>query len=353
MKSISELEEVFVGAIEENRLRSTIQQWEALTDSLPPDVRDRINQAKDAVAELDSDVEKEMSRVGRLFSDHDVPLQSIAKSNPDSVTHGIRLTVDRTAASVAAALLEGIGYESAAREDMRVWSRFIHFYDSTTFWSATGTQFRIRLQWKANYQLSGRVGNILKPTMADLSFVPLPGRMRPAYILVRVVRRCLGFRRRAERDLGPFLGTPIGLIQPLLEFSGLKTGQQFVDLGSGDGRVLIAAAESYACHAVGYETDEKLLSDAKSKVTCSGLDQRVKIFNSDARYADVSCADVVFIFLPVDAIKSLLPSLRERMKPGSVLVAHEQQRLTVGIASTQKLPMIHAGGVTVAHKWQN
>ena len=73
----------------------------------------------------------------------------------------------------------------------------------------------------------------------------------------------------------------------------------------------------------------------------------------DARDADISHADVVFIFLPVAVLSRLVPALLHKMKPGAVLLAHEQQQLDTTITMPEKQrALIHRDGVTVVHRWR-
>ena len=153
----------------------------------------------------------------------------------------------------------------------------------------------------------------LRPRVEDLAAVSLP--VIGAYSLVKLIRHLLGYRQSSATSLGPFLGTPGGLIPGLLQFSGLQDGQRIVDIGCGDGRILLHAAASFDCYAVGYETDPALVATAReaiSKAAQPGLAERVELHGMDARDADISHADVVFIFLPVACLLYTSPSPRDR-----------------------------------------
>ena len=93
--------------------------------------------------------------------------------------------------------------------------------------------------------------------------------------------------------------------------------------------------------------------EAVSNTAQPDLAERVAIHTMDARDADVSHADVVFIFLPVAALKKLVPALLLKMKPGAVLLAHEQKQLGAEVVTPQEQrALIHRDGVTVVHKWR-
>ena len=191
------------------------------------------------------------------------------------------------------------------------------------------------------------------PNRQDLRAINLPTLLWPAYSLVHL------FRAVTKKDsltnhhtnLGPFLGTPDGIIQLLLEFAGLTADDTLIDLGCGDGRVLLAAANLFRCKAIGYETDPTLVKQAKKLVAKMGLSEHVMISQENAEDANLTNASVVFIFLPVQSIKQFVPVLLRKMKAGSVLIAHEQDRLDTSVNTDEQYPVIHPSGVTVAHKW--
>ncbi|MEL7209428.1 MAG: class I SAM-dependent methyltransferase, partial [Actinomycetota bacterium] len=125
-------------------------------------------------------------------------------------------------------------------------------------------------------------------------------------------------------NLGLFLGTPDALVRPLLARADPQAGERVVDLGCGDGRILIEAAATFGCRGRGIETDPRLVAIARSRVEAAGLADRVEIVEADAAEADFADADVVFLFLPVAAAAALTRSLLDRIEPGTRILAHEQ-----------------------------
>ena len=98
--------------------------------------------------------------------------------------------------------------------------------------------------------------------------VRLPRRTWPAYSLVRPVRLVLervGLRRRHEDSLGPFLATPDSLIDPLLELAQVGPDDHVVDIGCGDGRLVVEAAARLGCRAVGIERSPELVDSARAR----------------------------------------------------------------------------------------
>lgn len=168
-------------------------------------------------------------------------------------------------------------------------------------------------------------------------------------------------RKRADNglgsDLGILLGTPRGLVGPLLATADIGHQHRIVDLGCGDGRVLIEAAQLLGCHGVGYELDPGLADIARGEVKRAGVSDLVEIVTGDARSAEVGHADLVFAFLPAAAIGEILEPSLAAMRPGAIFLSHEQHRIPVARPpDRQHLVMATGGdpsqgGLTVANLW--
>ncbi len=175
----------------------------------------------------------------------------------------------------------------------------------------------------------------------------------PAVRAARLVMERTGLRRRHESTLGPFLSTPASLLEPLLEVADPGPDDVVVDLGCGDGRLVVAAASAFGCRSVGVESSETLARKAEASAAAAGLGSLVEIVHGDARDADLTTASVVFAFLPTDVLAELLPGLVANLPAGGRLVAHEQNRL---LATTRPLPdhsevVVSGDALTVAHRW--
>jgi ribosomal protein L11 methylase PrmA len=93
------------------------------------------------------------------------------------------------------------------------------------------------------------------------------------------------------------------------------------DLGSGDGRIVIAAGKLGA-KAVGYEIDPLLVRDSRAAIEKAGLQELVKIAPGDLFNAPLADASVVALYLPQDFLERLKPSFMN-LKPGSRIVSHQ------------------------------
>src|SRR5512145_2066805 len=81
----------------------------------------------------------------------------------------------------------------------------------------------------------------------------------------------------ASRYLAPYVQTPPDVVDRMLAFSGVGAGDVVVDLGAGDGRVILTAAQTYGVRAVGYEIDSDLVADARRSIREAGVEHLAEI----------------------------------------------------------------------------
>jgi SAM-dependent methyltransferase len=118
-----------------------------------------------------------------------------------------------------------------------------------------------------------------------------------------------------------FVPTPQEVVEKLLELAGTSKNDLVYDLGSGDGRIVIAAAKKYGCKAVGYEIDPELVRLSRQEVQKGQLQNLVRIEQKDMFTIDLSSADVIAVYLPPRVLERLLPQLA-KLKPGARIVSH-------------------------------
>ncbi len=124
-------------------------------------------------------------------------------------------------------------------------------------------------------------------------------------------------------NLAPDVTSPQAIIDRMLELANVKPGETVYDLGCGQGRVLITAAEQFHANAVGIEITDRLFRRATDNVALHGLQNRIKVIHGDLLEADLSNADVVTIYLMTNSNESLRPRLEKYLKPGARVVSHE------------------------------
>lgn len=99
-------------------------------------------------------------------------------------------------------------------------------------------------------------------------------------------------------------------------------GDVLYDLGAGDGRIPIAAAQRFGIRAVGIEINPRMVELARANVRLAGVEQLVEIRQGDALEADLREASVVTLFLFPELNLKLRPRLRAQLRPGARIVSH-------------------------------
>ena len=120
-----------------------------------------------------------------------------------------------------------------------------------------------------------------------------------------------------------FVPTPEETVKEMLRLAMLKPGDVLYDLGSGDGRIPIAAAKDYGVRAVGIEIDPKLVAEAGEAARAAGVSERVTFRQEDLFRADFREATVVTLYLS-DRLNVLLrPKLLRELRPGTRIISHD------------------------------
>jgi len=127
--------------------------------------------------------------------------------------------------------------------------------------------------------------------------------------------------------IAPFVATPLPVVKQMLTVAEIKQGEIVYDLGCGDGRVAIMAAQEFGARAIGVEMREDLAKQAMGRVNELGLDDRVKIVQGDMFKIDLSQADVVTLYLTTSANDKVKPKLEAELKPGARVVSHDYEIL--------------------------
>ena len=95
------------------------------------------------------------------------------------------------------------------------------------------------------------------------------------------------------------------------------------DLGSGDGRIVIAAAQKYQAHAVGVELRGDLCKSTQARIAALGLADRITLIHGNLLKVDLSPADVVTLYLLTSSNERLRPNLEKYLKPGARVVSND------------------------------
>jgi cyclopropane fatty-acyl-phospholipid synthase-like methyltransferase len=120
-----------------------------------------------------------------------------------------------------------------------------------------------------------------------------------------------------------FVASPQSVVDAMLQLARVTAADVVYDLGSGDGRIPITAAQRYGARGVGIEIDPLLVRQANDRLARAGVGDRVRFVNQDLFDADLSDATVVTFFLLPRVIDRLVPKLKRELKPGTRIVSHQ------------------------------
>jgi predicted RNA methylase len=119
-----------------------------------------------------------------------------------------------------------------------------------------------------------------------------------------------------------YVPTPPSVVDAMLEAANVTPGDVVYDLGSGDGRIVIAAAKKYGARGVGIEIDPALVKTATENAAAAGVSDRVRFVTQNLFMADLGEATVVTIYLLQSINERLRPKLVRELKAGTRIVSH-------------------------------
>ena len=132
-----------------------------------------------------------------------------------------------------------------------------------------------------------------------------------------------GAARGEDRELqAPFITTPDDVVERMLLLAGTGPADLVVDLGSGDGRIVIAAARKFGARGLGIELDSRLVDVSRDNARHAQVSDRVSIIQGDVLVADFSKASVVTVYLLPSLIGQLQSRFIYELKPGTRIVSH-------------------------------
>ena len=124
-----------------------------------------------------------------------------------------------------------------------------------------------------------------------------------------------------SKKIVPFVPSPQEVVDKMIAVAGVKKGDVVYDMGSGDGRIVIAAAKKGA-RAVGFEIDGDLVKESRENIRKAGVEKLAEIRQQDILTVDFSPATVVTMYLLPDVNLKLKPNLQKQLKSGSRIVSH-------------------------------
>jgi SAM-dependent methyltransferase len=128
-------------------------------------------------------------------------------------------------------------------------------------------------------------------------------------------------RAQSELDV-PYVPTPQVVVDEMLRLAGTRAEDYVVDLGSGDGRILITAARKFGARGHGVELDGTLIAESTENAARAGVADRVQFRGEDLFHADLSSATLVTLYLVPRVNAKLRPRLLA-LRPGTRIVSHD------------------------------
>ena len=123
----------------------------------------------------------------------------------------------------------------------------------------------------------------------------------------------------------PFVPTPLDVAQKMLEVAKVQPDDVVYDLGSGDGRFVILAAQKFGAHAVGVEINSDLYEESSERIRKLGLQGRAQILHENMFEVNVRHATVVTLYLLTAVNERLRPMLASQLRSGARIVSHDFQ----------------------------
>lgn len=127
------------------------------------------------------------------------------------------------------------------------------------------------------------------------------------------------------QELGklPFIPTPQTVVDEMIKLANVRADDFIVDLGSGDGRMVISAAKQKKARGFGVDIDEKLVELSNKNAKEAGVADRAQFFQRDMFKTEIRKADVLMLYLLPDFMNRLRVKILTEMQPGARVVAHD------------------------------
>lgn len=119
----------------------------------------------------------------------------------------------------------------------------------------------------------------------------------------------------------PYVPTKNKEIDEILKQAHLKKNQLFMELGSGDGRVVRRAVQQYGVKGIGVDINALLVSFSRVKTKFSKI-RNISFYAKNIMDVDLRNADVLYLFLMPELIKKLTPKLEKELKTGTLIISH-------------------------------
>src|SRR3954463_13451885 len=146
---------------------------------------------------------------------------------------------------------------------------------------------------------------------------------RLATLLAMTASAALAADLKPTKDAGPYVPSPQSVVSDMLRYADVGANDFLIDLGSGDGRIVLTAAKVFGARGFGVDIKEELVKRANEAAQQEGLAERVKFVKQDLFKTDISQATVVTMYLLPDTVNLLKEKLLTELRPGTRIVSHD------------------------------
>lgn len=119
----------------------------------------------------------------------------------------------------------------------------------------------------------------------------------------------------------PFVPTPRPIVRRMLNLADVRPGERLIDLGAGDGRIVIAAASEFGANALGVELHPERYAIIRS--SAASLKPSLQAVRQNLFHADLSNADIVTMYLLPSVNEALRKKLERELRSGARVVSHD------------------------------
>jgi hypothetical protein len=124
-------------------------------------------------------------------------------------------------------------------------------------------------------------------------------------------------------NAGPYVPSPQSVVTDMLKLAGVSERDFVIDLGSGDGRIVLTAAKVFGARGFGDEIQDKLVKLSNEASQKEGIADRVKFINQDLFKTDISQATVLTMYLLPNTVNMLKDKLLAELRPGTRILSHD------------------------------
>jgi protein-L-isoaspartate O-methyltransferase len=167
--------------------------------------------------------------------------------------------------------------------------------------------------------MNPRTSSAILPAMKSL--LSVLRRLLPASLVALPLAGAAG--AATELEVAPYVPSPQGIVAEMLQLADVGPEDYIIDLGAGDGRIVLTAAKEFGARGLGVEILEHLVESASRSAERLGVADRASFVTQDLWETDLSPASVVSLYLLPDTVNALRDKLLTELAPDSRVVSHD------------------------------